>query len=62
MNEKLVSRLPDADMRGAPKALLRAAQRARDVARQTGTAVVIIRDGKLVEEREELSTPSHSAE
>ena len=52
MNEKLVSRLPDADMQGAPKALLRAAQRARDVARQTGTAVVIIRDGKLVEESE----------
>jgi len=62
MNEKLVSHLPDADMRGAPEALLRAARRAREVARQTGTAVVIIRDGKLIEEREEPSTPGRSAE
>jgi hypothetical protein len=38
-------------MQGADAALLRAAQRARDVARQTGTAIVIVRDGVLVEER-----------
>ena len=65
MNEKLVSHLPDADMRGAPQALLRAAHRAREIARQTGTAVVIVRDGKLIEEREEPSepsTPGHSAD
>jgi hypothetical protein len=65
MNDKLVSHLPDADMRGAPQALLRAAQRAREIARQTGTAVVIVRDGKLIEEREEpseQSTPGHSAD
>jgi hypothetical protein len=50
MNEQPVSRLPDADMQAAPAALLRAARCARDIARQTGTAVVVIRDGKLVEE------------
>jgi len=44
------SRLPDADMQAAPRALLRAAKRAREIARQTGTALVIVRDGVLVEE------------
>jgi hypothetical protein len=38
-------------MQAAPKALLRAAERAREIARQTGTAIVVRRDGKLVEER-----------
>ena len=47
----LESRLPDADMQAAPKALLRAARRAREIARQTGTAVVVMRDGKLIEEQ-----------
>lgn len=55
MNElphpNLVSRLADADMQAAPVALLRAARRAREVARQTNTAVIILRDGELVEER-----------
>lgn len=37
-------------MRSAPVALLRAARRAREIARQTGTAIVVMRDGKLVEE------------
>jgi len=51
MSEKLVSKLPDADMQAAPHALLRAAKRAREIARVTNTAIVIIRDGVLVEER-----------
>lgn len=51
MSEPLVSKLPDADMQAAPKALLRAARRARAIARQTGTAIVVVRDGKLVEEK-----------
>jgi len=50
MNDSMVSRLPDADMQAAPKALLRAAQRAREIARQTNTPLVLIRDGVLVEE------------
>ncbi len=45
-----VSRLPDKDMQNAPKALVRAAQRAKELARQTGTEFVVMRDGKLVRE------------
>jgi hypothetical protein len=50
MNNSMISKLPDADMQAAPKALLRAAQRAREIARQTNTPLVLIRDGVLVEE------------
>ncbi|MCX7168766.1 MAG: hypothetical protein NTY41_00355 [Proteobacteria bacterium] len=50
MNDSMVSKLPDADMQAAPKAMLRAAQRAREIARQTNTPLVLIRDGVLVEE------------
>lgn len=42
--------LPDADMQAAPKAMLRAAKRAREIARQTNIPLVLIRDGVLVEE------------
>ncbi len=37
-------------MQAAPKALLRTAQRAREIARLTNTPLVLIRDGVLVEE------------
>lgn len=40
----------DEDMKGAMAALLRAAKRAKKLARQTGTALVVMRDGKLVQE------------
>lgn len=50
MNDTMVSKLPDPDMQAAPKALLRAAQRAREIARQTNTPLVLVRDGVLVEE------------
>ena len=50
MTDTMVSKLPDADMQAAPKALLRAALRAREVARQTNTPLVIVRDGVLIEE------------
>jgi hypothetical protein len=50
MSEPPVSRLPDADMQAVPRALMRAAKRAREIARQTKTAVVVMRDGVLVEE------------
>jgi hypothetical protein len=46
----MVSTLPDADMQAAPKALLRAAERAREIARQTNTRLVLVCDGELVEE------------
>jgi hypothetical protein len=50
MNGDLESKLPNADMQAAPRALLRAARRAREIARQMGTGIVIVRDGMLVEE------------
>jgi len=46
-----VSKLQDDDMQAAPAALVRAGVQARELARKTGTAVVIVRDGILVEER-----------
>jgi hypothetical protein len=42
--------LSDPDMQKATAALERAAQRARQIAQQTGTALVVIRDGQLVRE------------
>ena len=62
MNKPLVSKLPDADMQGAPAALLRAGLRAREIARQTGTAVVVMRDGKLVEEKPGEAHPVEQAQ
>lgn len=59
MNESMNSTLPDADMQAAPKALLRAAQRAREIARQTNTPLVLIRNGVLVEE---FVTDEHPAD
>jgi len=50
MNKPLTSQLPDADMQEAPKALLRAARRAREVAKRAGTGVIVLRDGMVVEE------------
>jgi hypothetical protein len=50
MNKPLESRLPDADMQEAPKALLRAARRAREMAKRMGTGVIVLRDGVVVEE------------
>ena len=50
MSEPMVSTLPDADMQAAPKAMLRAALRAREIAMQTNTPLVLIRNGVLVEE------------
>lgn len=44
----LVSHLDDQDMQKAPAALLRAAKRARQIAQETGTELVVVRNGKLV--------------
>jgi hypothetical protein len=57
-----VSELSDDDMRAAPAALVRAGQQARELARRTNTAVVIVRDGVLVEERvDDSSQPAEPA-
>jgi len=45
-----ISRLPDKDMQNAPKALVRAAERAKKLAEQTGTPFVVMRNGRLVQE------------
>jgi hypothetical protein len=58
MSKQPFSQLPDADMQGTYAALLRAARRAREIARQTGTAVVVMRDGKLVKERQAVPDPT----
>ena len=43
------SKLDDEDMCAVPRALYRAARRAHKIAHQTGTGVIVIRDGKVVE-------------
>lgn len=58
MSKQPVSRLQDDDMQAVPATLLRAARRAREIARQTGTAVVVMRDGKLVKERQAVPEPT----
>ncbi len=58
VEDQMVSKLPDADMQAAPAALLRASRRAREIARQTNTPVVFMRDGKLVEERDPPEVPA----
>ena len=50
MSDVPISKLQDDDMQAAPTALMRAGVQARELARKTGTAVVIVRDGILVEE------------
>ena len=47
--EKQTPNPDDVDMDGVMPALMRAAGRAHQIARQTGTGVVIMRDGKVVE-------------
>jgi hypothetical protein len=50
-----ISQLPDPDMQGAAAALVRAAKRARKLAAQTGTEIVVMRDGKLIREFPKMS-------
>lgn len=48
MNPKPISEARDEDARNATAALERAAQRARIVAEQTNTAIIIMRDGQIM--------------
>jgi len=43
----------DSDLAAAEVAMKRAAQKARERARQVGSGVAVLRDGKIVEERQE---------
>jgi hypothetical protein len=47
MNVKPIESARDADLRATGPAMRRAAQRAREVARQTGTPLVVVRQGKV---------------
>lgn len=47
MNKQPIENARDTDLRLSPLAMRRAAQRARALAVQTGTALVVIRDGVL---------------
>lgn len=47
MNGKPIDQADNADLRGSWPALQRAAQRARELAIQTGTAIVVSRDGVI---------------
>jgi hypothetical protein len=49
VSEKLRSKLDNADMQAAPQALRRAARRAREIARRTGTRLVVVHGGVLRE-------------
>lgn len=50
MNNKPLSQARDEDARHVEQALERAAQRAREIAVQTQTALVVVRDGQLIRE------------
>ena len=56
MSESWESKLPDSDMQAVPKALVRAAKRAREIARLTNTPFVVVRNGVGVEERVDETT------
>jgi len=47
MNKQPIEQARDADLRLTHSALRRAAQRARELARQTGTVIVISRQGVI---------------
>lgn len=48
MNQRDVSTAKDLDLRVSMAAMERAAQLARQIAMQTNTAIVVVRDGKIV--------------
>jgi hypothetical protein len=50
MNPKPLNQARDEDARNITAALLRASQRARNIASQTQTALVVVRNGQLIKE------------
>lgn len=47
MNKQPIETARDADLRLSPQAMQRAARRARELAAQTGTAIVVSRNGVI---------------
>ncbi len=50
MNMKSLQEIEDEDLRNILPALKRATQRARQIAAQTQTAIIVMRDGQMVRE------------
>lgn len=48
MNPRDISTARDPDLRGSLAAMQRAARMARQIAIQTGTGIVVVRDGRIV--------------
>lgn len=59
MNKRAIATARDADLRHSEAAMQRAAQRAREVAHQTGTAVVISRGGVIQQVDFSPAPPEH---
>lgn len=57
MNTQPIENARDADLRLSSQALQRAAQRAREIARQTGTAIVVSRRGVIETIHPDAGTP-----
>ena len=62
MNTKLLQEIKDEDLRNALPAMQRAAQRARQIAAQTQTAIIVMRDGQMVREYPSLNDQDISAD
>lgn len=56
MNKKTIDMARDSDLRLSLQAMQRAARRARELATQTGTAIVVSRDGVIEHIRPEPET------
>lgn len=52
----------DPDMQKATAALIRAGQRARKIAQQTETAIIVVRNGSLVRETPDTVSAEHQRE
>lgn len=48
MNDKSISEANDPDLRNIDAAIKRAAERAREIAKQSGTQLVVNRNGKTI--------------
>lgn len=62
MNTKSLQEIKDEDLRNALPAMQRAAQRARQIAAQTQTAIIVMRDGQMVREYPSLNDQNVSAD
>lgn len=62
MNKQPIETARDADLRLSPQAMQRAARRARELAAQTGTAIVVSRDGVIEHIRPQLEATGASVQ